>query len=171
MIANRLLYIRLNAAIVAAALLFAASFTLLATAAAKQSPADNPAGAPSDRKVEPAKSTAGQIEGHLTGGRWREGTKMVDIGGQFRVTGDRVTFFSVDGKSRFACLENLNSERIARMVSESPDSLEWVIQGTITEFRQENYLLVTQAVLRTRQTGGAAGRAASEPESPDPAGT
>jgi hypothetical protein len=144
--------------------------TLLAAAAVKQAETEKTTAASSGRKQDSPKSAAGQIDGQISGGRWREGTKLVDICGSFRITGDRVTFFSTDGKSRFACLENLNSERIARMVSESPESLEWVIQGTVTEFRQENYLLVTQAVLRTRQTG-AASRSVVEPESPDPSGT
>jgi hypothetical protein len=142
----------------------------LFAAAANQAEAEKSATPSAARKQESPKPAAGPIAGLISGGRWREGTKLVDIGGSFRITGDRVTFLSTDGKSRFACLENLNSERIARMVSESPESLEWVIQGTVTEFRQENYLLVTQAVLRTRQTG-AASRSVVEPESPDPSGS
>jgi hypothetical protein len=154
----------------AASVALISGLTLLAAAAVKQAEAEKSATASPGRKQESAKTAAGQIDGHITGGRWREGTKLVDIGGSFRITGDRVTFLSTDGKSRFACLENLNSERIARMVAESPESLEWVIQGMVTEFRQENYLLVTQAVLRTRHSG-AASRSVAEPESPDPSGT
>jgi hypothetical protein len=154
----------------AASVVVIAGITLFAATAANQAETEKATAPSPGRKQEAPKAAAGQIDGHISGGRWREGTKLVDIGGSFRITGDRVTFFSTDGKSRFACLENLNSERIARMVSESPESLEWVIQGTVTEFRQENYLLVTQAVLRTRQTG-AASRSVIEPESPDPSGT
>jgi hypothetical protein len=154
----------------AASVVVIAGITLIAAAAANQAETEKAATPSPGRKQEAPKGAAGQFDGHISGGRWREGTKLADIGGSFRITGDRVTFFSTDGKSRFACLENLNSERIARMVSESPESLEWVIQGTVTEFRQENYLLVTQAVLRTRQTG-AASRSVVEPESSDPSGT
>jgi hypothetical protein len=100
-------------------------------------------------------SAGGQIDGYLAGGRWREGSKLVDVPGQFKISGDRVAFHSVDGKSRFACLENLNSERVDRIVRESPETLDWIVQGTITEFRSENYLLVTQAVIRTRAVRGA----------------
>jgi len=112
-----------------------------------------------DARSEPADTgtgkSAGRIEGYLAGGRWREGSKLVDVLGQFKISGDRVAFVSNDGKSRFACLENLNSERVARIVSESPEALQWVVQGTITEFRHENYLLVTQAVIRARATRSA----------------
>jgi hypothetical protein len=102
--------------------------------------------------VKALTSGGGKIDGYLAGGRWREGSKLLDIAGQFKVSGDRVAFHAADGKSRFACLENLNSERVARIVAESPDSLDWTIQGTITEFRNENYLLLTQAVIKSRST-------------------
>lgn len=98
-------------------------------------------------------SAGGQIDGYLAGGRWREGSKLVDVPGQFKISGDRVAFHSLDGKTRFACLENLNSERVARIVGESPETLEWSVQGTITEFKSENYLLVTQAVINSRTRG------------------
>ena len=95
------------------------------------------------------------IDGYLAGGRWREGSKLVDVVGHFKTSGERVAFNSSDGKARFACLENLNSERVARIVAESPpDSLEWIVQGTLTEFRSENYLLLTQAVIRSRTVRG-----------------
>lgn len=102
---------------------------------------------------EAAKGAApvgGRIDGYLAAGRWREGSKLVDMAGEFKVTGDRVTFFSSDGKIKFVCLENLSGERVARIVSESPEALHWLVNGTITEYRNENYLLITQAVIRTR---------------------
>jgi hypothetical protein len=100
----------------------------------------------------------------LAAGRWREGSKLVDVVGQFQVSGDRAAFVPVDGKSRFPCLENLNSERVARIVGESPEALDWIVQGTITEFKGENYLLITQAVIRARSFRG---RALGEPSSRD----
>jgi hypothetical protein len=110
-------------------------------------------------------TTGGRIEGYLASGRWREGSKLVDVPGQFKISGDRVAFYSQDGKSRFACLENLNSERVYRIVGESPVSLEWTVQGTITEFRSENFLLVTQAVIRGR--GNRVGRSPNDsPKTP-----
>ena len=98
---------------------------------------------------ESSKATGGRIVGHLAGGRWREGSKLVDMPGQFKISGERAVFVSADRKSQFACLENLNSERIARMVRESPD-LEWKVQGTITEHRNENYVLITHAMIENR---------------------
>jgi hypothetical protein len=106
-------------------------------------------------------SAGGHIEGYLAGGRWREGSKLVDVPGHFKISGDRIAFYSLDKRSRFACLENLNSERVWRIVGESPESLEWTVQGTITEYKSENFLLVTQAVIRGR--GGRGARSPVEP--------
>jgi hypothetical protein len=110
----------------------------------------DPSAARSEPKATAAAKSSGRIDGYLAGGRWREGSRLVDVVGQFKISGDRIAFQTDDGKTRVACLENLNSERVARIVSESPDALLWVVQGTITEFRHENYLLITQAVIRAR---------------------
>ncbi len=118
--------------------------------ASKGEVAETSSPSPATEAAKTLTSAGGSIEGYLAGGRWREGSKLVDVPGQFKISGDRVAFYSLDGKSRFACLENLNSERIARIVGESPESLEWAVQGTITEYKSENYLLVTQAVIRSR---------------------
>jgi hypothetical protein len=139
--------------------------------AAEDSSSHNPAAAESARRSkstgaaqsEEPKSGAGgsgHIDGYLAGGRWREGSKLVDVVGQFKTSGERVAFHAADGKSRFPCLENLNSERVARIVAESPpESLDWIVQGTLTEFRNDNYLLVTQAVITSRAVRGARGAA------------
>jgi hypothetical protein len=79
--------------------------------------------------------------------RMREGTQVEKISGHFKLTGDRVTFVTADGKQRFGGLENLALERVARVVKDSPGQLRWSIAGVITEYRGANYLLVTHAVL------------------------
>jgi len=81
--------------------------------------------------------------------RIREGSE-VSLTGSFRITGDRVTFYSKDGELRLRCLENLMLERIARLADRSPDMLEWKMRGTVTEFRGNNFLLVTHAVLMSK---------------------
>jgi hypothetical protein len=82
--------------------------------------------------------------------RLREGTKLMNELGSFeRKGGDRLSFRIHKTKREFACLENLNLERIAAAVADTPD-LEWLVSGTVTEFRGTNCLLVTQAVLKTK---------------------
>jgi hypothetical protein len=79
--------------------------------------------------------------------RLREGTKVEKLTGHFKLTGDRVTFFTANSKQRIGGLENLALERIARTVNDSPTQLRWVVSGVITEYRGTNYLLVTHAML------------------------
>jgi hypothetical protein len=85
----------------------------------------------------------------LDGLRVREGTEIVDQPGHFQRTGDRVIFSTADGKRRFIGLENLNLERIARTVADSPPTLQWGVTGTITEYRGTNFLLIHRAILKS----------------------
>ncbi len=84
------------------------------------------------------------------GGRVREGTEIIDRDGFFRLTGDRVTFFSDDGEGRFVGLENLNLERIARTIADNPDKLQWSVTGTVTEYRGANFIFVRRVILKSR---------------------
>jgi len=81
------------------------------------------------------------------GKRAREGTK-IEATGFFRKTGDRVTFYTDDGKSRYRGLENLMLERIAQKIEDNPGQLQWSITAIVTEYRGANFLLVTHAVLK-----------------------
>ncbi len=121
----------------------------LATA---QNTPPSPESAPGVAQSPAAKPAADapRIEGGQVNGRWREGSKLNDQTGNFKLTGDRVTFVATDGKLKFLCLENLCIERVSRVISDSPDQLEWSVSGLITEYRGANYLLATQAVLRTK---------------------
>jgi len=81
--------------------------------------------------------------------RIREGTEIIDSTGYFRMTGDRVTFFTDDGSGRYVALENLNLERVSRAIADNPEPLQWTVTGTITEYRGANYLFVRRAALKT----------------------
>jgi hypothetical protein len=48
-------------------------------------------------------------------------------------------FYAADGERRFGVLENLNLERVARLVGETPDPLEWSVSGVVTEYQGGNY--------------------------------
>jgi hypothetical protein len=87
--------------------------------------------------------------------RLREGTPIHDQAGRFRATGDRLTFYAIDGGRRFLCLENLALERIARAVHDNPEALDWCITGTATEYQGANYLLVTHATQLARSAATA----------------
>ena len=91
--------------------------------------------------------------------RLREGTLIEDQIGTFQITGDRATFYSADGQHRYVGLENLNLARIVGAVSDDPESREWSVSGTITEYRGSNYLLITRAVLKNKNVARSAQRA------------
>jgi hypothetical protein len=82
--------------------------------------------------------------------RLREGTQLTDMLGQFRLTGDRASFVPADGSGKFLALENLTLDRVTQTISEDPNPLEWVVSGTITEYKGGNYLLISRAILKNK---------------------
>lgn len=88
-------------------------------------------------------------EDRPAGDRQREGTRLTDIHGRFELSGDRVTFFPGSGRESYRLLENLALERVAQVLTESRTRQEWMVSGTLTEFRGANYLLLTKAVIKS----------------------
>jgi hypothetical protein len=80
----------------------------------------------------------------------REGTKIDKQRGQFRVTGDRITFYPSGAEHSFRALENLALERVARVLGETQSQRVWSVSGVVTEYQGVNFLLVTRAVLQSR---------------------
>ena len=101
--------------------------------------------------------------------RLREGSALTDVLGYFELTADGATFRSLDGKARLVGLQNLNLQRIAEAVREHPDRLEWVVSGTVTEYRGANFLLIKRALLKTRSTSAVSSdsRRDSQPSKPE----
>jgi hypothetical protein len=88
----------------------------------------------------------------------REGTRLTDEVGGFSRVGERVSFSPGGNRESLRCLENLALERIARAIDESQGQRQWIVSGTVTEFRGSNYLLVTKAVIRIQEGETASGR-------------
>lgn len=84
----------------------------------------------------------------------REGTKLKDEPGRFAMVGNRINFVTSAG-IQYICLENLNLERVARIMGSTPDTVEWAISGTVTEYQGTNYLLIERS---TRKLIAAQGR-------------
>jgi hypothetical protein len=82
--------------------------------------------------------------------RVREGTELRDVLGTFRLTGDRATFCPADGVGKFGGLENQTLERVATVIAADPTPMEWLVTGTVTEFKGNNYILITRAILKTK---------------------
>lgn len=85
----------------------------------------------------------------LPGQRRREGARLVEQAGKFEFVGDRIAFFPSGEQESLRVLENLAAERIIRLLGESRGQQDWLVSGTLTEFRGSNYLLVTKAVIRS----------------------
>jgi hypothetical protein len=96
--------------------------------------------------------------------RIREGTRWQNERGVFTLVGDRVTFTPNSHRNQnFVVLENLNLERIVRTIEENrtvtdAETLEWNIDGTVTEFRGANFVIVTRSVLIARPRSSDTGR-------------
>jgi hypothetical protein len=78
-----------------------------------------------------------------------EGGEILNQAGYFRAAGVRVTFVSADNKRSFTTLENRNLERIARTIAENGKQLEWIVSGTISEYRGTDFLLISRAELKS----------------------
>lgn len=121
-------------------LLAAASFTVLAAQSS------------SSQRAKPADSAAGASKAMLH----REGTKIKDEPGRFALVGNRINFVTSTG-NQYVCLENLNLERVARIMGSTPDTVEWVISGAVTEYQGSNYLLIersTRKLIASRSRQG-----------------
>ena len=100
--------------------------------------------------------------------RLREGSAQTDVVGYFELTADGATFRSLDGRARLVGLQNLNLQRIVEAIREHPDRLEWVVSGTVTEYRGANFLLIKRALLKTRTSAVSSGsRRDSQPSKPE----
>jgi hypothetical protein len=89
--------------------------------------------------------------------RAREGTQLLRQLGRFTTTGDRLTFHIAGSEQQYLGLENLALERIGKVLIDRRDQaseLQWEVTGVFTEYRGTNYLLVTRALLKTKNARG-----------------
>lgn len=107
---------------------------------------------PGEKQTQAAANARGETEspqGLAVGRpRLREGTRVADLVGSVRQTGQRYTFFVATDGRRFVLLENLMLERIVRSQANHPGTVQWKVLGTVTEFQGQNYLLIEHALLR-----------------------
>jgi hypothetical protein len=120
-------------------------------AAAINAPPDDLPGAlstPAPPRASRASRAIGE-NGENTTTRLREGSQIANVLGQFRQEGERFSFIDESGRT-FGGLPNLSLERIANALKsvEEPESVWWSVSGTITEFNEGNYLLITRAVFK-----------------------
>ncbi len=81
--------------------------------------------------------------------REREGSLVRNVRGRFAEVGRRWAFTSEDGQTSYKVLENLALQRVVKAVRQDAEDNRWAVYGTLTEFGDDNYLLlraVTRAV-------------------------
>jgi hypothetical protein len=81
--------------------------------------------------------------------RLREGTRLTNRSGRFRMNGDSLTFIDEDERE-IGGLPNLNLERIIRMLKavDEPETIWWSVSGVITEISDRNHVLISRAVYK-----------------------
>jgi len=75
----------------------------------------------------------------------REGTEIRELVGQIRWVGSRWLFVA-EGEPTYRLLENLTLQRVVLAIRDDREDRFWTVSGTITEFLDENYLLLRRAV-------------------------
>jgi hypothetical protein len=81
--------------------------------------------------------------------RFREGTQIDNVLGRFKQNGETASFLTNDGLE-LGGLPNLNLQRVLRTLKtvDEPESVWWSISGTVTEFDDRNYVLISRAVYK-----------------------
>ena len=90
--------------------------------------------------------------------RLREGTRLANRTGRFRMSGETLTFVD-ENERELTGLPNLNLERISRLLKalDEPESVSWSVSGTVTEFSGRNYVLISRAVYKSSASQASAG--------------
>lgn len=83
--------------------------------------------------------------------RLREGAEIVDSVGGFQWVGDRLNFVTEEGEIETKVLENRMMERVVLTLETSTGDLQWSVSGRITEYRGNNYLLLTHVILKGKR--------------------
>ncbi len=76
----------------------------------------------------------------------REGTPLTEVKGRFRKVGERFVFVEDGTTKSIKCLENLSLQRVATNQQDDDRKVVWNVSGKITEFNNENFLILDKAV-------------------------
>ncbi|MEQ1825512.1 MAG: hypothetical protein ABL921_06180 [Pirellula sp.] len=75
-----------------------------------------------------------------------EGAILTEVRGRIRKEGDRFHFVEEATERRYKCLENFCLQRVASAMQGEDRKLVWLVTAKITEFNEENYVLLEKAV-------------------------
>jgi hypothetical protein len=98
-----------------------------------------------------AKETLPKHSNHRT--HLEEGTKLPEILGVFGFSEHRFKFIELKGEHReFVCLENSTLERVQQASQQESSDCAWIITGSVTKFRGENFLIIDSATPAPKRT-------------------
>jgi len=76
----------------------------------------------------------------------REGTTLTDVKGRFKKQAERYVFAEENTGNSYKCLENMGLQRVAGTIKDEDRKVSWLISAKLTEFNEENYLIIEKAV-------------------------
>ena len=105
----------------------------------------------SPSQARPRTTSNQKKSGENTERRLREGTQIRGESGYFRLDGDDGATFVTESGHEFGGLPNLNLERVVRILKNAEDSeyVRWTVSGTVTEFSDRNFLLISRAIYKS----------------------
>jgi hypothetical protein len=88
------------------------------------------------------------VENQEKAARFREDEELIEMTGQFSMSGSRVTFTAAESRNRFFGLENLILQEVTEKIADNHALQTWIVSGKVTEYRGSNYLILTRAQLK-----------------------
>ena len=76
----------------------------------------------------------------------REGAVLADTKGRFKKMGDRFVFTDDSTNKSYKCLENTCLQRVVASQQDDDRKVTWLIAAKITEFNNENFLLLEKTI-------------------------
>ncbi len=76
----------------------------------------------------------------------REGTVLADVKGRFKKQGERFVFTDEATNKPYKCLENLCLQRVATSQQDDDRKVMWLVSAKVTEFNNENFLIIEKSV-------------------------
>lgn len=75
----------------------------------------------------------------------REGADIPEWMGTFRLVGERLQFTDRESGRSLLCLENLMLQRVYQVIGDEASESTWIVSGTISEYRGQNFLILLSA--------------------------
>lgn len=82
-------------------------------------------------------------------GRERQGKRLHEKHATFQIVAERIHVRLPKNKRVMIALENLTLERIHKYIGRVEEKQTWEIEGQITEYEGQNYILISRAIVNS----------------------